>query len=206
VSVLQFNLQHRLCHDVGHAAALRRQRNQDGGYLSTAISQAELHFAGHKATKSQHFAGHQATKSQHFAGHKATKLQHSMADPTAVAALDGTGVGNQSASAMPALHDGTIVLLYDAAAREVKLHDIIDVAGILDPLRHEDDCGEESDFDDPDNAIAQDSADENVESGGTDEPHHKVGSCPASCALPSHTARSWCDAVACNKILQNHLA
>jgi hypothetical protein len=84
------------------------------------------------------------------------------------------------------LHDGVIVLLHDDAMADVKLHDIVDVAGILDPFRHEDDDGEESNFDDLDNAFAQEIADENVDGNGTATSHCKVAAPSAIDHVSTH--------------------
>lgn len=59
--------------------------------------------------------------------------------------------------------DGVIVLLHDAAMHDVKLHDVIDVVGILDPLRHCDDADDESDFDEFEETLQQENVDDNGE-------------------------------------------
>jgi hypothetical protein len=55
--------------------------------------------------------------------------------------------------------DGAIVLLHDDDMAEVKLHDVIDIIGILDPLMHMDE-GDTSDADSFDEILQQENADD----------------------------------------------
>lgn len=57
------------------------------------------------------------------------------------------------------------MLLYDDAANDVKLHDIIDTVGILDPLCHVDDVEDDAEADEFDLLLEQENADENAVAG-----------------------------------------
>lgn len=56
--------------------------------------------------------------------------------------------------------DSAIVLLYDDAASSVRLHDIIEVTGILDSERHEDGHGGASEADSWEELLQQENAEE----------------------------------------------
>ena len=70
---------------------------------------------------------------------------------------------------------------------DVKLHDLIDVVGILDPLRHMDDADDESDFDELEETLQQENMDENGEAPGIKVPRRAVFRSGASCTSCTST-------------------
>jgi hypothetical protein len=81
--------------------------------------------------------------------------------PAGAAANAPPAAAAPAADSRPDPHrDGAVVLLYDDAATSVRLHDVVDVLGILDPLRHAavDDESDADSFDELDELVEQENA------------------------------------------------